>query len=400
MKNKLRHLFICSGYPPFRGLFAHRANLCMQDLLETEVLSIRAMKLDRLKINEYSIDRIKVREIPFPIVPTLNKDLTLIRKGAQVVYPFVKKFLNTPNIIESGSLYPTGEIVRIWLKKAGVESKIVISDAIGDDVRINIPMLKDKDIYDLINFYDGILCNSREMIGIIERLCPEHPPLYEAYRGVDFSKFNNEVEPKTPFKNKQFPTFLYLGGFPKVPFYYERDVKGGIYLLEAWKQYELIQKKGRLIVGGPNSNNKLVQDWRRSLLYPERVEIIGQIDPDDVPGYITGADAVVIPSLSEGLPNLANESQACGKPVLATDVGGTKESVEHNVSGILFESKSVLAILQVLVKFANDGEEAAIKLGENGMKRIREIFPWQRYRDSALKCYREAFLKKGIKIDF
>jgi glycosyltransferase involved in cell wall biosynthesis len=106
------------------------------------------------------------------------------------------------------------------------------------------------------------------------------------------------------------------------------------------------------------------------------VEIIGQIDPDDVPGYITGADAVVIPSLSEGLPNLANDSQACGKPVLATDVGGTKESVEHNVSGILFESKSVLALLQVLVKFANDGEEAAIKFGENGMKRIREIFPW------------------------
>jgi glycosyltransferase involved in cell wall biosynthesis len=288
----------------------------------------------------------------------------------------------------------------MWLEEASLKSKIVIADAIGDDVRVDVPMLKDKDICALINFYDGILCNSREMIGIVDRLCPEHPPIYEAYRGVDFSKFNNEVQPKTPFKDKQFPTFLYLGGFPGLSFNYERDVKGGIYLLEAWKKYEMIQKKGRLIVGGPNSNNKLVQNWRKSLFYPERVEIIGQLDPDEVPEYITGADAVVIPSLSEGLPNLANESQACGKPVLATDVGGTKESVEHNVTGIMFESMSVQALLQVLIKFTNNGEEAAIKLGENGIKRIREIFPWQRYRDSALKSYREAFLKKGIKIDF
>jgi len=372
----------------------------MQDVLHTEVLSIRAIKVDRFKIKEHFVDGVKVTEIPFPIVPYLNKNFTLIRWGAKLVYPLIIDFLNTADIIESGTLYPLGEIVKIWLNENKKNSQIIVADAIGSDIRLYLPKLKRKDINNLINFYDGILCNSREMIGIIDRLCPEHPPIYEAYRGVDFSKFNNEVQPKTPFKDKQFPTFLYLGGFPGLSFDYEKDVKGGIYLLEAWKKYEMIQKKGRLIVGGPNSNNKLVQNWRKSLFYPERVEIIGQIAPHDVPEYITGADAVVIPSLSEGLPNLANESQACGKPVLATDVGGTKESVEHNVTGIMFESMSVQALLQVLIKFTNNGEEAAIKLGENGIKRIREIFPWQRYRDSALKCYREAFLKKGIKIDF
>lgn len=59
--------------------------------------------------------------------------------------------------------------------------------------------------------------------------------------------------------------------------------------------------------------------------------------------------------------------------------------------------KKIRVILSV-IKFSNVGRESG--LGENGIKRIREIFPWKRYRDSALKCYREAFLKKGIRIDF
>ena len=56
---------------------------------------------------------------------------------------------------------------------------------------------------------------------------------------------------------------------------------------------------------------------------------------DDLDSLLPAADLVVLPSFTEGLPNVALEAAAAGVPVVATAVGGTPEVVADGVTGLL-----------------------------------------------------------------
>lgn len=67
----------------------------------------------------------------------------------------------------------------------------------------------------------------------------------------------------------------------------------------------------------------------------DRVVFAGRQSALEVPKWMAAADLFVLPSLSEGRPNVVLEAQACGLPVIATAVGGTPELIEDGVSGML-----------------------------------------------------------------
>jgi glycosyltransferase involved in cell wall biosynthesis len=49
----------------------------------------------------------------------------------------------------------------------------------------------------------------------------------------------------------------------------------------------------------------------------------------------SAADVVVVPSRQDNLPNTAIEAHACGTPVVAFDVGGLRDVIDHRVTGYL-----------------------------------------------------------------
>ena len=64
----------------------------------------------------------------------------------------------------------------------------------------------------------------------------------------------------------------------------------------------------------------------------------------DLDSLIGAADVVVLPSFTEGLPNVALEASAAGVPVVATAVGGTPEVVADGETGFLVPPGSPTAI--------------------------------------------------------
>ena len=50
---------------------------------------------------------------------------------------------------------------------------------------------------------------------------------------------------------------------------------------------------------------------------------------NDAP-WMNASDVICLPSLYEGCPNVLVEANACGKPIVATDVGGIPELVNNN----------------------------------------------------------------------
>jgi colanic acid/amylovoran biosynthesis glycosyltransferase len=63
------------------------------------------------------------------------------------------------------------------------------------------------------------------------------------------------------------------------------------------------------------------------------VRLLPPTGHDAVPGHLAGADALLLPSLSEGIANAALEAMACARPVVVTDCGGMTEAVTDGVEG-------------------------------------------------------------------
>jgi len=83
----------------------------------------------------------------------------------------------------------------------------------------------------------------------------------------------------------------------------------------------------------------------------------------EVAQWINAANLVCLPSHSEGCPNTIIESLACGRPVVATTVGGIPELV-HDDNGILVPPGDVLALTQALnIALDTKWDSAAISHG-------------------------------------
>ncbi len=82
------------------------------------------------------------------------------------------------------------------------------------------------------------------------------------------------------------------------------------------------------------------------------VHFLGQ--RDDVPALIAAADMVVLPSRSEGLSNVVLESMMTGRPVVATRVGGNVELVDHERTGLLFDTGDVTTLAASIARLCSD----------------------------------------------
>ena len=71
-------------------------------------------------------------------------------------------------------------------------------------------------------------------------------------------------------------------------------------------------------------------------------QLLGELD--DIPCLLAAADALVLPSKSEGLPLVVMEAMAASTPVVATAVGGVPELVEHDRTGLLVPAEDDAAL--------------------------------------------------------
>ena len=93
----------------------------------------------------------------------------------------------------------------------------------------------------------------------------------------------------------------------------------------------------------------------------------------DMQPYYSAMDALVLPSLSEGLPNVVLESMASGKPVIAANVGGVPEVVEDGWNGALFTAGDHDALATAVISTLSD-QEIIDSFTMNGFSRIETDF--------------------------
>ena len=111
-----------------------------------------------------------------------------------------------------------------------------------------------------------------------------------------------------------------------------------------------------------------IQKWQQSKV----IQYLGETD--DIRSYLEAADCVVLPSYHEGVSRVLLEAASMAKPIIATDVVGCREVVEHGVNGLLCEAKNTLDLIDKLELFLDLPMKERDLMGLAGRKKVIEQF--------------------------
>jgi glycosyltransferase involved in cell wall biosynthesis len=115
----------------------------------------------------------------------------------------------------------------------------------------------------------------------------------------------------------------------------------------------------------------------------------GFVPHDELERLYGRAAVVACPSHREGFGIVCAEAMAHGLPVVAGDVGGLRDLVVHEETGLLVPPRDVAALRVALERLLAD-RELRRRMGQAGRARIAEHFTWQRFADETLRAYRDA----------
>lgn len=106
----------------------------------------------------------------------------------------------------------------------------------------------------------------------------------------------------------------------------------------------------------------------------------------DVRSLLHEIDIFVLPSHTEGLPNVVLEAFACRKPVVATSVGGTPEVVRDGENGVLVAPNDAEGLANSILELCADSNKRA-KMGMNGFQVVQSDFGFEKQTDNYMKLY-------------
>ncbi|MCM8813734.1 MAG: glycosyltransferase family 4 protein, partial [Candidatus Omnitrophica bacterium] len=164
------------------------------------------------------------------------------------------------------------------------------------------------------------------------------------------------------------------------------SVKGHRYLLQAMPAVLRVFPDAQLYIFGEGSMKFELVHLAEKLRIQERVFFLPNVS--NTPDILPEIDIFVMPSIQEGLGLSLLEAQACGLPVVASDVGGIPTVVKHEVTGLLAPPRDPQALAAAIIRLMSD-RELAMRLGERARKDVAEKFTVARMTAQVEKVYRE-----------
>jgi D-inositol-3-phosphate glycosyltransferase len=135
-----------------------------------------------------------------------------------------------------------------------------------------------------------------------------------------------------------------------------------------------------------NSEARRLRSLAASLGVADRVHLLGRVARERVPVLLRSADVVVCAPWYEPFGIVPLEAMACGRPLVASAVGGLIDTVVHGVTGLHVPPRRPDRIADALrVLLADSGLRA--RLGAAGVERVRNRYTWQRVADATQNVY-------------
>jgi glycosyltransferase involved in cell wall biosynthesis len=152
--------------------------------------------------------------------------------------------------------------------------------------------------------------------------------------------------------------------------------KGQALVIEAMKDLP----QCRLALAGKGEDEAKLRALAQSSGLSDRVHFLGQVSHKLLPLLFSAADALVLPSASEGLANVWVEALACGAPIVIPDIGGAREVLSSPAAGRIAarEPGAIAAAVEEIIANPASQEDVAAAVvqfsWERNGERIAEIW--------------------------
>lgn len=160
--------------------------------------------------------------------------------------------------------------------------------------------------------------------------------------------------------------------------------KGIEHLIDAFALLQRSLPDARLILVGEGPLHDELVERARERKVADRVVFAGF--RRDVEAHYAMFDVTAVPSIEEGFGNVAVESMAMGTPVVASDIGGLRESVEQGESGLRVPPADPRALADALFRLLED-EALRTRMGRAARRRSRR-FSMDAYVERLERLYR------------
>jgi glycosyltransferase involved in cell wall biosynthesis len=161
-------------------------------------------------------------------------------------------------------------------------------------------------------------------------------------------------------------------------------VKGHHIAIEAMAN-ETISPDIHLHLLGLGPREEELRDLADSLGVAQRIHMLGF--RRNVYDYIAYCDAVLMPSLHEGLPYILLEAMAFATPIIASRVGGLAEVLQDEATGLLIPPQDVTALAQA-IRQLHDNPALGSQLGERARHLQQTKYSLEAMTKSYLAVYR------------
>ena len=202
------------------------------------------------------------------------------------------------------------------------------------------------------------------MVGIGK--CPE-PRCGTIYNGVDLDRFHPDLQPTLRQQLGWTHGEIVFGMVANF-----RPCKRHCDFVDAAATIAKEFANARFLMAGIDLGTK--SEVLRQISALSLTEKVRVLDSTPSPELVFAAlDVYICASDAEGFSNVLLEAMACGKPVIATRVGGNQEAVDHGVSGLLVSVGDKQGIADAAMRLVND---AALrhKFSTAGRQRVKRDF--------------------------
>jgi glycogen(starch) synthase len=174
--------------------------------------------------------------------------------------------------------------------------------------------------------------------------------------------------------------------------------KGISYLVQAIPQIlKVVPETEFVIIGADTINNEGgqrsvladIRDFLARNRVIDRVKFIPRVALDELPNYYRSADICVVPSVYDNSPYTCLEAMSCGRPVVGTSGGGTKEYVTDGECGIIVPPRDIEALKDAIIQLLKDGRRRRT-MSENARRRVLEKFQRKQIASETLALYHDA----------
>ena len=225
-------------------------------------------------------------------------------------------------------------------------------------------------------FSDVILSNS--YAGLKSFNTPKNKS-FCIHNGFDFSRIENLEDKKTV----------------KVKFYIKTNIViGMVATFRDEKDYDTYIKTANTLLQRRHDvtflaiGDGITLEKCKRIVKPEfknKIKFLGK--QNDVESLINVFDIGVLSTYTEGISNAVMEYMALGKPVIATNGGGTNEIVLDRETGFLVKPESVEELTSK-IEYLLENEKVAIIMGSKGRKRIKQEFSLEKMTKSFVDLYK------------